>query len=390
MKPYIPALIVVVLSTCGCQSLYSIAGRNDTLTKYENEVTVNLDDNPEYEYRDSHGVVQTAISLSLRDRFLAARTEAQESPGDAAKNRAYFDAGMAFSNGIANAWFNALSTEVRQHQYNLGLFNILMGATTSIYGLAHANATIVGASGAGQALVNAESRNYSAAFLLTPEVEALKEKLSAARADLRKSLESTTDFTNYSKTEEAVLAYDQTRTPTYVRDLLRKATDIAKFQVVDTDDLQKQAQIQGDLFRLANSLNQVTGRLSADDAKGIYLYLNAKDTDAAKAFEKQNPLLAKAVEDRQKNPTAVFEETMRDLQSFLDLPGYAAQVAAAELAAAKKKQSATKGVPAQNAAGENAGEGEEKIKALDAIIQRELPRSTPAKKTAPHIQVLGQ
>lgn len=335
------ALSLALAFTSGCEVLYSIAGRNNTALKYEKVVTTNLDKTQTFTYQvaDASGVHQeTGVVVSLRDEYLKARQDAYLANSDPAKNLLYFKKAAAFSDAITEAWFEALFTEVRQHRYNLDLFNILSSAGNSVAALAKANSSITGGLSIGQGLVNAEAQNYSANFLFTPEIEQLKTKLTAARSQLRDAIiAEDKNFVAFDDTQRAFMRYDETRTPSYVQDLLRKSTDLVKFEVANTADVAKQASIQVMLVRLAESLH-VSGGLTADDAKGIYLLVHAKTTKAAEDFKSTNPNLAAKVTPQITNPTGDFEESLRALNGLLDLSGYAKQIAQQEIDDEKKKQ----------------------------------------------------
>lgn len=162
-------------------------------------------------------------------------------------------------------------------------------------------------------------------------------------------------------------------------------------------DVEKQGQIDAALFRLASTLGVSTGRLSADDLKGLFMALNAENTDAADKVQAQNPNLVASAKSLKVAKNRAFEDTMRELSDLLNLPGYLVDVTTKEMASESKKVASLTAEQASSSAHQlseakttELAAANAKLADLQRIADEQLPFVKPENKTAPRIAVLAK
>jgi hypothetical protein len=187
---------------------------------------------------------------------------------------AYFDAGVALSDEIANVWFSFQFKQDRKTNHERGVVNIVGTTALGVLGFTGAEAKQLGLLGLGLAGINSEYQNYMAYFLVSPALEKIKEKFDTGRKqyaqNLRTAITASTDLT-FGQVRDAIASYHNLCSRIEIQRIVTASVDLAKYDVPSAANPAQQTELNTDLANLHKMLLGTGGSFDNTTAKNIYV-----------------------------------------------------------------------------------------------------------------------
>ena len=141
----------------------------------------------------------------------------------------FVERGIALSNQLCIAWFEALRAEQRKIDNYQGVFVTAASGLTTMFGILNLSTDLLTGAAAGTTAGNALFDNYRAAFLFSPDLILIKEKVDELRTQSVTQL-TQTNFESYEQARDALLSHDAICSGQTVERIINDSARISEFK----------------------------------------------------------------------------------------------------------------------------------------------------------------
>jgi hypothetical protein len=147
----------------------------------------------------------------------------------------YLDRGFALADFYCEDFFRDAEESQRRRQYGRAITNDVGTAMATILGLANAGQDVVAGVATGVGLADSTWRNYDEAFVVSPDLSAVKSLVEAAQ-DVFRQKTSANLPNNYGKAQSVILRYSNICSTLGMKSLLTQSADQQRKELNDIVD----------------------------------------------------------------------------------------------------------------------------------------------------------
>ena len=198
--------------------------------------------------------------------------------------KTFVERGINLSNQLCIVWFEALRIEQKKIDHQQGLFVTAASGLTTVFGILNLSTDILTGMAAGTTAGNALFDNYRAAFLFSPDLYLIKDKVNELQKQSVTQLNQT-NFESYDDARNALLSHDAICSGQTVEKIINDSARVSEFEfdppggpsTKDVLEAGKIAKEIADLIELPGVKD-----LTITQVKQLYIvYLGGLDDDTA-------------------------------------------------------------------------------------------------------------